>query len=211
MLALAVHELLVNFVGQNHDVLAECDFTESTQLVGSVHRAGRIAGRIDDHHLGRRRHRIFKLLGGHLPTGRFLGLDKDRNTTGKTNHLGIGNPVRRRDDDLVTFFDHRKNGIEAGHFRASGHADLIGGVVEVIVLEKLGRKRFAQLGDATGRSVLGATFVERLDRGLFDEVRGINFRFATGERVHFLAFGDHGLGLRGDGQCEGGRNLCDAG
>ena len=43
---------------------------------------------------------------------------------------------------------------------------------------------------------------KRLDGGLLDEIRGVHFWFAAGEGVNLFALGDHGFGLRGDGEGE---------
>ena len=202
VLGLAIDELFVNLVGKDDDVLLERDFTEGAEFLLGVNRAGRVAGRVDDDHLGGRGHGFLELLGSHFPTGGFLGFHDHRHTAGETDHFRVGNPEGRRDDHLVAFLDHGEDGVEAGHLGTAGHADLVGRVGQVVVVEKLGGERLAQFGDAAGGRVFRPAVAQRLDGGLLDEIRGVDFRFAAGERVNLLALGDHGFGLRGDGEGE---------
>ena len=78
----------------------------------------------------------------------------------------------------------------------------LGGVVEVVVVLELLGERGAEFGDAAGRGVFGFAGLERFDGRVLDELRGIDFRLATGERVNFFALGDHRFGLCGDGKRE---------
>ena len=78
------------------------------------------------------------------------------------------------------------------------------------MLELFGKGR-AKLGNSTSRGVLGVTIVERLNGGFLDVARSVDFGLASGQCVNFFALGDHGLGLGGDGQSEGGANLVDTG
>ena len=58
-----VNQLLVDLVGENVDVFLRCDLDDRFQFLAAVDRAGRIARAVHDHHLGPRRHRVFKFLG----------------------------------------------------------------------------------------------------------------------------------------------------
>ena len=88
---------------------------------------------------------------------------------------------------------------------------MVGGVVEVVIDLKLIRKGGAEFRNSTGGGVLGFSCEKRGDGCVLDELRRIDFRFATGECVDFFAIGDHCLSLRRDGESERGRNLGDTG
>ena len=61
VLCIVINELLVNFVGQNVNVLLSGNINNRLQLLASVNRAGRISWAVQDQHLCARRHRVFKI------------------------------------------------------------------------------------------------------------------------------------------------------
>ena len=92
MLGLAINELFVNLIGEDHDVLTQSDFTESQKFFLGVNGTRWVAWCVNDDHLGRRSHRFLELLGGHFPSGRFLGFNDHWDTSRETDHLWVGNP-----------------------------------------------------------------------------------------------------------------------
>ncbi len=73
----------------------------------------------------------------------------------------------------------------------------------VLALELVG-DGLAQFGDAAARGVFGEPGLERLDRGILDVLRSIKIRFARAEPDDVLSLGLPLLGLRVDGQGQGG-------
>ena len=211
VLSAVVHQLFVDLIGQDHDVLASRDFADFPQFLFGVNRASRVAGRVEDDHFGGRGHRLFELLGGHFPTGGFHRFHDHWHAASQTHHFRVGNPVRRGNDHFIALFHHRQNRVVTSHLGPCGDADLLGIKLQLVVLQQLGGDRLAKLRNATGRGVFGAAFLKCLNGGCLDEVRGIHLWLAASERVNFLALGNHGLGLIGDSEGEGRIDLGNAG
>ena len=105
-------------------------------------------------------------------------LDDHRRAAAQADHLRIGDPIGRRDDDLVA-------GVERGEHRvvedllAAGRDDRLGRLVveAVLALELLG-DRLAQGNDAGDRRVLGLAAADGGDRRLLDMVGRVEIRLA---------------------------------
>ena len=87
VLRVVVDELFVNFVGKNQDVLVERDVGQAGQFVFRIDGAGRIARRIDDDHLGLRRHRVAELVRRDLVIILGRGRDEDRFRADELGHF----------------------------------------------------------------------------------------------------------------------------
>src|SRR5258708_12400388 len=116
MLGTFVNEFFVNLVRQNQNLFLRGDGCDCFQLLASVNGSGRIVRRIDDDHLGPRRHRVFKLFGSELPSIFFLGLNEDRIGPGQPHHLRIAQPIWFRDNDFVARLTGSENGVVTGTF-----------------------------------------------------------------------------------------------
>ena len=202
-----IDELLVDLVGKDENVLGECDFDQRLEFFAGVDRSGRVARAIDDDHLGARGHRVLEFLGGHFVGIRRLGLDDDRLGADEADHVGIAQPVRRGDDDFVAGFAAGEDRVVAGLLGAVADDDLARLVVDVVVGGVFLADRGAQLGQSGARRVFGETFLQRLDRRLFDVLRRIEVGLAGAESADIDALGAHGLGFAVDGEGERGSEL----
>ena len=211
MLGAVVGEFLVDFIGEDVDVLLGGDFGEGLEFLAGVDRSGRVARRIDDDHLRAGRHGVFEILGSDLPVVLLAGLDENRLAADDANHLGIAEPIGGGDNDFVTLVDDGGDGIEAGLLGAIAHDDLAGFVIEAVVFKKLLGNRLAEFGNAGAGGVFGAALLERLDRGGLDVLGGVHVRLAGSETENFDALGEHGFGLAVDGEGEGGSELLESG
>ncbi len=70
----------------------------------------------------------------------------------------------------------------------------------MVFLEELVGDGLSQLGDAGDGGVLGATGLERLDRGVLDVLRRVEIRLSGTEAGDVLPFGLHFFRLGGDGE-----------
>ena len=202
MLGAIIDELLVDFVGEDEDVFVERDIGQAGQFVLGVDGAGRIAGRVDDDHLGLRRHGVAEFVGRDLVVVLRLGRDDDRLRADELGHLGIAEPVGRGDDDFIARIERGEHGVEAGVLGAAGDDDLGGLVIESVVGLELLADGGTQFGNAGGRRVLGEAGVERPHGRGLDVLGRIEIGLAGAEADDVLALGFHGLGLAIDGKGE---------
>ena len=120
------------------------------------------------------------------------------------HHVGIADPVRRRNQHLVTGVQKGHEDVEEGLFSAHRNNDVLGGAENVVVaLEFVGHRRF-EFGNAGGRGVFGKAVIEGLFGGLLDVIGCVEIGFARAkfEDIDPLFFEFDGLGV--DGQ-RGGR------
>ena len=151
----------------------------------------------------------FELLDRHLEAGLLGGVDDLRHAAGEGDRLGIGRPVRRRDDHLVAGIAQRGEGGEHGVLAAVGDEHLRGRALEAAVAQRLGGDRLAQLGQPGRGRVAVVARVGARRRGGGDDVLGRReVRLPRAEADDVLAGGLQRLGLGVDGE---GRRLGDGG
>ena len=121
---------------------------------------------------------------------------------------------RLEDDDLIAGLNDGEHGGHHRLGRAAGDGDLAVRVqVQAGEAQGLGGDRFAQAGGAPGDGVLVDIGVDRVDRGLLDEIRGGKVRVALGEvyrpvehrQARHLA--DHGFVENGGARCRVGGTI----
>src|SRR5206468_11954369 len=95
-----------------------------------------------------------------------------------------------------------ENDVVTGMFAATAHDDLRWFVGQAVLAFEFVGNRLAQFRNAAARRVFGESFVQRLDRGVFDVLLRVEIRFARSEADDVLAFGLHLLGLGVDGQSQ---------
>ena len=130
------------------------------QVFQCVDRAGRIARAVDYQHFCFRRDRRFQLRCGQLETLRDVGFHDDRCAFRDDHDVGVGDPVRRGDDDLIARVDHCQCQIEEALFAAAGDQYLLGGVVEPVVALELGDDGFLERRRTAHGGVFGEARVD---------------------------------------------------
>src|SRR5678815_6018605 len=83
-------------------------------------------------------------------------------------HVGITDPIGRRDDHFVARFAGCEDGIVTGMLGAVAHDDLARAIFEAVVGGELIRDRLAQFRQTGAGSVLREAALERSDRGRLD-------------------------------------------
>ena len=171
-LRVAVDQVLVDLVGQHPQAVLDGPAADRLDVARAVDRAGRVGRGDEEHDLRPLRAGRLQLLDGDAVAGGLVGDDLDRDTAGEPDRLGVGRPVRRRDDDLVARVEDRGEGLVDGLLAAVGDQDLGGVDLVAGVAQRLGGDRGLQLGQAAGRRVAVVLRVAAgLDRGLDDVVR----------------------------------------
>ncbi len=208
-LEVVVDELAVDLVGDDVDVLAADDLGQGQELVPAVGCAGRVRGVVEEEGLGRRRDRGLERLWRQEEAVLFARRDDDGLALGQVHALGVGDPEGRRDDDLLALVDQGLDEVEEGRFRAGGDDDLLGAVLEaVVLLEPLG-DGLAEGGDAVVLRVFREIVPDGLDPGVLDVLRRREIRLADAQVDDVEALGLHGLGLGRDLERGGGADSLD--
>ena len=114
MLGIVVNEFLVNFVGQNVNVLAAGDLDNCLQFFAGVNRPGWIARSVHDQHLRSRRHRVFKIFRTHFPIIPFHRRHDHRFGADQAHHVGITDPVGRGNDHFIAGLTRGQNRVVTG-------------------------------------------------------------------------------------------------
>ena len=136
--------------------------------------------------------------------GRLVGGQHDGSGADQRDGLGIGGPVGRGHEHLVTRVQQGREGVVDRVLAAVGHDDLVGQHLVARVAEGLGRDGRLQLGQPAHRAVaVVARVAAGRHGGLDDVVGGREVGLAGAEADHGFAGGLEGLGLGVDG--EGGR------
>ena len=166
---------------------------------------GRVRRRHEEQHLGPVRAGRFELVDGHLEPGSQVVGSSTGTPPARRIDLGVGRPVRRREQHLVAGVEQGGEGLLDGLLAAVGDEDLGGGHrVARSPAGVLAAIASLQLGQAAGGRVLVVAGVAAgLGGGLDDVGRGREVRFAGAEADDVLARRLEGLGLGVDG--EGGR------
>ena len=106
------------------------------------------------------------------------GLDDHRRAAAQADHVRIGYPIGRRDDDLVARIERGEHRV-VEDLLAAGRDDRLGRLVveAVLALELLG-DRLAQGNDAGDRRVFGFAAADGGDGRLLDMVGRVEIRLA---------------------------------
>ena len=123
-LDVAVHEQLVDLVGDDPEVVVGCPAPDGVDLLAPVDGAGRVLRRREEQDLRARRARRFQLLDGGAEAGGLVGLDGHREAAGEADGLGIRHPVRRREQHLVAGIEEGGEGVVERLLGAVGHQHL---------------------------------------------------------------------------------------
>ena len=186
------HYILVDLIGVDHNLrIRTKHLGQRLQLLTVVTGPGRVGWRTQNKTPRFVGNRCLQLLSRHLVIMFKRRTNRYRDPVGQFYHFGIGNPVRRWNQHLITRIDGRKNGKSNRLFRPVRHNDLVGGVVQRIVSGQLFRNRFTQLREPGVGRVPVMAVGNRLNRGIADMRRGFKVRLARTQRNHGLAFRNH--------------------
>ena len=152
---------------------AQGPLADRADLLGRVDGAGRVGRRAEQQHLGLRGARRLELLDGDEVALVLAGEDLDRGAAGELDRLGVGRPVRRRQQDLVAGVEQGGEGVVDRLLAAVGDQHLLGRHLVAAVAGRLGHDGLLQVREAAGG---GVTVVRRVvargDGGSDDVVGG---------------------------------------
>ena len=116
-----VRQMLVDLVGDDPDVVLERPLPDGGRLLGGVDGTGRVGGRAEQQCLRPGRAGRLELVDRDEVPLVDSGEDFDRRPPGETDRLGIGRPVRRGQQDLVTRVHDGRERLVDGLLAAVGH------------------------------------------------------------------------------------------
>ena len=122
----AVGEVLVDLVGDHPQALVEQPAADRLDLLGAVDGAGRVRRRAEQHRLRAVGQRGLELVDGDLVALGLVGQDLDRHAAREPDRLGVGRPVRRRQQHLVARVEDRREGLVDRLLAAVGDQHLAG-------------------------------------------------------------------------------------
>ena len=184
-LEIVVDQVLVDVVAEQPDLLvAQQHVGQAAQLLGGVGRAGRVVRRVQDQPLGARRDRRFEVVRLQLEAGLLRAAHDHRRAAGEQGHVGIGNPVRCRDDHLVARIEGRHQGVVDDLLAAGADADLIGAIGQPVLARELADDRRLEFRRTVDRGVFGLPCLDRADRRGLDVVRRVEVRLAGAQPDH---------------------------
>ncbi len=190
--------MLVDFVADNSDALVpEQNLAKRLELIARINRAGGISRRVQHQQLGSRRDRRLQTFRCQLEAIGGGTFHFHRLAAGKTNHVGIGYPVGRGNNDLVAGIDGCKERVEDHLLRAGGNDDLVVLVAETVFAKELSCDGLLQCRYAVDIGVAGLAVADRsLSRRPY-VVGRIEIRLTHGEADDVMAGGDELPGTHG--------------
>ena len=203
-LSVLVQQVLVDLIRDDPDAVLECPLADRRQLGGGVDAARRVRRRAHEQHLRALGACGLQLLDAHLVVLVRARENLDGGRAGELDDLGVGGPVRGRQDRLVAGAQQGGERLEHGLLAAVGDDDVCGGDLVAGVAQGLGGDGFTQRGQAGGGRVAVHRGVARGLHGGLDNVVGRGeVGLAGTEADHRATGGLEGLGLRVHGQGRG--------
>ena len=184
-------------------------------VVAGIGGPGRVARAVEQHPLGLRRNRGFKLRRGHLEVRLRPAFDHDGLAAAEQHHVGIAGPVGRGDHHLVAGVQARDESVVEHMLAAIADGDLGGFVVEAVFALQLARDRGLEFRAAVGRGVFRVAGPDGGHAGVGHVLRRVEIRLAGRQTYHIVARGLHlhrlGVERHGGGGANDGKALCDDG
>ena len=206
-----IGQMLIHVVGHHPDMgVTHQNVSDRLQLRRRIPGAGGVRWGVEDQPFGLRRNRRLKLRGRQLEIGVDAAFDGDRFAPRQQHHVGVGDPVGRRDDDLVARVQRGDKRVIEHLLAAGGDGDLARLVVEPVVPLELGADRLLQLRDAVGRGVARFPCVNRRLGRVPDILRRVEIRLPSAQRDHVAACGLQLPRFRRDGDGGGGFHTGEA-
>ena len=194
-------DVLVHVVRADDDLRVALEHgAEGLELGPRIRRAGRVARAVQDEEPRARRDRGLELGRRDLESTVDAGKYRDGRAVGDQHHVGVGHPVRRRDDGLVAGVEQGTAQVEDGLLGAARHEDLRARVLESVVAAELGDDRVLELVRALDCRVARVTAADRGDAGVLDVHGRVEVRLAGAEADDVLALGLEARGAAGDGE-----------
>ena len=204
-------DVLIDLVGDDHHPLVTCQHIGQTaQLVAAVDAARGVAGRAQDDEAGLGGDCSLELGGSDLEVLVEGGGYEYALATGQVDHLHITHPCRRGDDDLVAGVDKRHDRVAQRVLGAVAHDNLLGSVVQAILVLEFGADGLAQRQVAGNGRIEREVVVHGLLGSLFDVVGGEEVGLAHREVNHVDALSLEFGALLRHGQCCAGRKCLNA-
>ena len=200
MLLAVVNQLFIDFVGDDVEALLHRQLRDARQLLAVPDAAVRIVRRVENQRLGALGDVGREILRLGDEALLHVALHQHRHAADDAHDFRIGNPARRRDDDLVSGVHNRgQRGVD-GEFRAVGDDHLRGRILQSVVPAQLFADCAAQAERAGRRRILGQPHIQRLVRGGADILRGDEIRLTDAEGHHVAPAPAHFLRLCVDRQ-----------
>ena len=153
------------------------------QLGNAIHSAAGIVRAVQNDPLGPWRYGVFKFSRGQLETVAFVAMDNDRRAAIQASDIGVRNPVRRVDDDLVVRVEGGRQRFKNNLLAARPGHHLFEAVLQGVVTRQLGHDGMAQQRCPKGAGVMSIAGRHGLARRLNDMRRRVEIRLTHGE-VH---------------------------
>src|SRR4029077_11642481 len=147
---------------------------------------------------GFRRDGFFERGGRQLETVFLTALREDRRAFREQYHVGIGNPERRRDDDLVARVQRRQQRVEHHLLGAAAGDNLVGRILQSVFALEFIADGFLQRRRTGDRRVFRLAAANRRNRPLTHMIGRVEIRLAGAERDDVLAGGLEFGGLGAD-------------
>src|SRR5258708_36367912 len=141
---------------------------QTANLIGRVDCTRWIVRRVEDKSTGTWRNRLLQSFRRQFEPGAFVAADKYRLAAGELDEVGIGNPVRRRDDDLITGVENAQKGRKEKDLCARAYDDLIGRNINAVLPQQLVGQRAAECSIAFRCGVLREVALNGGHAGCFD-------------------------------------------
>ena len=206
-----IGQLFVDVVGEDpHIRVAQQHVADRAQLFSGIGRTGRVAGVVEQEPLGLRRDRRFQVFRAQLEAVVLAAGDQHRGAVGERHDIGVADPGRGRDDHLITLIERGDHGVEDHLLAAGGDDDFFRLVVQAAIDLELVRDGLAQSEGAGDVGIARVAGLDGGDGGVFDELGGVEIRFALGQHDDIPAGRFHRprLGRNGDGH--GGGDAVEA-
>ncbi len=187
----AIGEMLVNVVGEHPDVrVTHEDIGQRLEFRPRIGSAGRIGRRIEDHPARPGRDRRLEVGGCELEAPLRRARHDHGRSFGKQHDFRIGNPIRSRDDDLISRTDACHERVIDDLLPPGADDDLVTLITQAVLAPEFAGDRVFQRGRSIHGRVFGLTARDRGGRRRLDVVRGVEIGLAGNEAENIPA-GSH--------------------
>ncbi len=192
--------MLVHIIGQNpHMGVAHQHIRQRFQLGGRIGCARWIGRRIENEPFGFVGDRGFQISGLQLEPVFLAGVDTNRCAARQINNIGIADPIRRRNNDLVARVQRRHHRVVDHRLAARCHKALRELIIEVVIAFKLVANCLLQLIDTIDGCVFRFAAADRIHAGFLNVLRRVEIRLAGTKANNITTRSAQSTGLVRDG------------